>query len=519
MADNPPDSIFLIDTKGMILSVSQTPQGPPGGDVIGTSIVHHVPLKSHTAVKTTLSKALTTGLPQYCEIHGPLFGIEATWFRIRMIPLPHHRDLTTILLIATDATKQQQTEKALKESEERFRALIEKTSDWIWEVDTRGTYVYASPKVKDILGYEPDEVLGKTPFDLMPPEEAVRIKAEFEKIVMTRKAFDRLENMNLHKDGRLVVMETSGVPIFDQQGALCGYRGIDRDITERKRSEDELRKNEQMLQSTFGNAPIGRCLVSLDGRFMKVNEALCRMIGYSESELLSMTVNEVTHPDDLSISNEWIRTLQSAEDPPKDLEKRYLHKDGHTVWGIVRSSLVRDADAHPLFFSSHVQDITKRKKMENKILESWKRLQMHARELEESNTALKVLLKQRENDKREIEEKILSNIKHLILPYITKLKLNRKMSDELVYLNILESNMKEIISPFSICFSSNYLNLTPREILIADLIKDGKQDKEITEILNISLDTVKSHRKNLRKKLGIVGKKTNLRSHLLAFSK
>ena len=318
MSDYPSDSILLIDTKGMILSIIQTPQSPPENDVIGTSIVNHIALKFHTAVKTALSKVLKTGLPQYCEIQGPLFGIDAPRFRVSMIPLPHDMGTTTVLLITTDISKQQEIEEALRESKERFRDLTEKTSDWIWEVDAQGTYVYASPKVRDILGYEPEEVLGKTPFDLMPPEESARIKAEFENIVATRKAFDRLENTNLHKEGRLVVLETSGVPIFDQQGTLCGYRGIDRDITERKRFEDEQRKNEQMLQSEFAHAPIGRCLVSLDGRFMKVNEALCHMIGYSESELLSMTANDVTHPDDLSISAEWIRKLQSDDDPPKD---------------------------------------------------------------------------------------------------------------------------------------------------------------------------------------------------------
>ncbi|MEW6600807.1 MAG: response regulator [Nitrospirota bacterium] len=148
-----------------------------------------------------------------------------------------------------------------------------------------------------------------------------------------------------------------------------------------------------------------------------------------------------------------------------------------------------------------------------------KKLRLRAKELEESNTALKVLLKQRELDQQEFQNNMLSNIKHLIMPYVDKLKRNRAMSDELVYLSIVESNLKDIVSPFSAKLSYQYLDFTPREIMIADLIKDGKQDKDITEILNVSLDTVKAHRKNIRKKLGINKAKINLRTKLLSISK
>jgi DNA-binding NarL/FixJ family response regulator len=147
-----------------------------------------------------------------------------------------------------------------------------------------------------------------------------------------------------------------------------------------------------------------------------------------------------------------------------------------------------------------------------------KKLKTHATELAESNAALKVILKQREQDQKEFENNILSNVKHLIMPYIEKLKKNRSMSDDLVYLSIIESNLKEIISPFSAKLTFQYLEFTPREIMIADLIKDGKQDKDIVDVLKISLDTVKAHRKNIRRKLGINNKKINLRTKLLSYS-
>lgn len=154
-----------------------------------------------------------------------------------------------------------------------------------------------------------------------------------------------------------------------------------------------------------------------------------------------------------------------------------------------------------------------------RLQQAEKTLRLRAKELEESNTTMKVLLRQRELDQQEFQNNMLSNIKHLIMPYIENLKRNRDMSDELVYLNIIESNLKDIVSPFSQKLSYRYLDFTPREIMIADLIKDGKQDKDIMDILNVSLDTVKAHRKNIRKKLAINNTKINLRTKLLSIAK
>jgi PAS domain S-box-containing protein len=148
-----------------------------------------------------------------------------------------------------DITERGQTEQALRQSEARFRNLVETMSDWIWEVDAHGVYTYASPKIQDILGYLPEEVIGKTPFDLMTAAEAQRVADLFGASVSARKALVNIENVNLHKDGHRVVLETSGVPIVGQEGELCGYCGIDRDITERKKSEEALKQTYQDLRN------------------------------------------------------------------------------------------------------------------------------------------------------------------------------------------------------------------------------------------------------------------------------
>jgi len=133
------------------------------------------------------------------------------------------------------------------------------------------------------------------------------------------------------------------------------------------------------------------------------------------------------------------------------------------------------------------------------------------------NTALKVLLKQREEDKRELEEKILANVKEILLPYVDKLKRTKLDEHQLANLNVIETNLNNIISPFIRSLTAKYLDLTPREVQVATLVKEGKTTKEIAELLHSSTAAVDFHRNNIRVKLGLKNKKANLRTHLMSY--
>ncbi len=143
---------------------------------------------------------------------------------------------------------------------------------------------------------------------------------------------------------------------------------------------------------------------------------------------------------------------------------------------------------------------------------------MKSQSLEEANTALKVLLKHREEDKSNLEEHVLANVKKLVFPYLEDLKHMKLSESQLAHVNIIEKHLHDIVSPFLRNLSSSYLDLTPREIQIASLVKEGKTTKEITDLLNISATAVDFHRKNLRSKFGIKNKRTNLRSYLSSLS-
>jgi PAS domain S-box-containing protein len=141
-----------------------------------------------------------------------------------------------------EISERKQAEERLRESEQRYRDLIETLPDWVWEVNEDGVYIFSSPQARQLLGYEPDEILGRTPFDLMPPAEALRVKQLVMPLMARGDPFFFLENTVQRKDGRLLTLETSGVPIWDVHGKLRGYRGLDRDISERQRVAAELQR-------------------------------------------------------------------------------------------------------------------------------------------------------------------------------------------------------------------------------------------------------------------------------------
>lgn len=178
-------------------------------------------------------------------------------------------------------------QESLRESQERFRNLIETTSDWVWEMNDRGVYTYVSPKIRDILGYEPEEVLGKTFFDFMPREEARRAADFFVSLTRQKKPFMVYQNTNQHKSGRLVVIETSGVPIFDQSGAFLGYRGIDRDVTQRNALEGQLRYAQKM-------EAIGRLAAGVAHDF---NNIITAVVGYANLLHLKMKKDDPLRDD------------------------------------------------------------------------------------------------------------------------------------------------------------------------------------------------------------------------------
>jgi PAS domain S-box-containing protein len=251
----------------------------------------------------------------------------------------------------------------VSDTQQRFQGLVETLSDWIWEVDGNGIYTYVSPRVRELLGYEPEEVLGKTPFDLMLPEEAERVKGFFASLVAAQQPIVALENTNRHKDGRLLVFETSGAPFFNVEGQFMGYRGVDRDITERKRAEEALRESEDRYRSLYENSEGAILLTAPDGSILKANPAACRMFGRTEAEIIQVGRNGVVDQTDP-------RLLDALEERKRTgrfrAELTFRRGDGQSFPAEVTSAVFRDQDGQ-LRSSMIIRDITEQKRLQETL--------------------------------------------------------------------------------------------------------------------------------------------------------
>ena len=272
----------------------------------------------------------------------------------------------------------------------------------------------------------------------------------------------------------------------------------------RKRFEEALRESRERFKRAFEHAAVGICIFDPFGRFLEVNSSFCHLLGYAENELLGMSLQDVTHPDDREITLKRINQALAGDVQYIWLEKRYVHRDGHPLWVYVSSTLVRKPDGSPLYFVAHTQDISERKR---------------SRELlEETNTALKVVLDRQAQDRQDAEKDILATLENLVFPYLEKLDATPMDREQQTFLNLLRKNLGEIASPFARRLSSLQSKLTPTELQVADLIKRGRTSQEIASLLHMSDAAVYFHRNNIRKKLGLLHKKTNLRSFLMDLS-
>jgi PAS domain S-box-containing protein len=257
----------------------------------------------------------------------------------------------------------------------------------------------------------------------------------------------------------------------------------------------------------------GTVLTTSDGTIFRCNSRFAEMVGSPAESITSSSVLSYVPEEEHCL----IKPL--FDEATKGSFKREIHlKAGEGRLLPVNLSINPLQIEDSLGFCIVITDISEQKRNEKTIAARTHELNLKSLHLEEVNTALKILLKQREKDKSELEEHILSNVKNLMFPYLEKLKRTQLTDEQATYCEILESHMNEIISPFVKNLSWRFTTLTAMEIQVADLIKEGKQTKEIAALLRISENTVIVHRHRIRTKLGLKKTKVNLASHLQSFS-
>jgi len=262
--------------------------------------------------------------------------------------------------------KQQQIDSLTTEAA-RFRSLVEVSSDWIWEVDKNAIYTYSSPKVKELLGYTPEEIIGNSVFELMPVGEAGRVISEFEQIVQKQEPFNGLENINQHKDGHLRTLETSGVPIFDEQGEFCGYRGVDRDITVRKQKEKSIALSKHHLIESQRIARLGHWDWNITEETLYWSDEIYRIFGLDPQQFCASyeAFLQSVHADDREMVEQAVNEALTKNN--YNIDHRIVLPHGEVRIVHEQAEVQFNKDGQAIQMLGTVQDITERKHLENAL--------------------------------------------------------------------------------------------------------------------------------------------------------
>ncbi|MBJ7410621.1 MAG: PAS domain S-box protein [Phenylobacterium sp.] len=263
-----------------------------------------------------------------------------------------------------DVTARRQAEAALRESEARFKLIAESSPDIILQTDRRGRMVFVSPAVR-AYGYEPADLLGREQAEFVHADDLAQVTANQRQTLQDEVVEDPGRRANRYRtaDGRWIWLEGNPRALHDDGGEVIGTVNVLRDVTTRRAQSD-------LFETAFVHAAIGKALVGLDGRFLRVNAAFARMLGYTATELLGLDFQTLTHPDDLDTDLALLGQLIGGEIESYTLDKRYVRKDGALVWGRLAASMVRGPDGAPTHFIAEIQDQTDQHRAETALRES-----------------------------------------------------------------------------------------------------------------------------------------------------
>ncbi len=424
-------------------------------------------------------------------------------------------------------------EKSLARQEEDFvsflelvRRVADNAPDMIWAKNLDNRYLFANRSLCErlLMCKSPEAVVGKTDSYFAELERANGQRHTFGEICVNsdeivkkkRKAMRFVEDGLVR--GQYLVLDVHKAPLLDESGNLIGTVGCGRDITRERqiRKEfEESRASQQLLMETASDFALFR----IQAKLTRPRALTVIFISPSAKDIADIDDPKDVrnwfqiHPEDRRMVRQaFVKGHTSLKF--KQRFRIFHSKISRWVWVQVIATGVIDKEV--CFVNGILFDITDQMKKSEAIKEKGRELKTQTDNLSEMNTALKVLLKKRDEDRTALEEKVLYNVKTLIRPYLKKMKTSGLSTKQKAYMEILESNLEEIISPLSRKLSFDYLGFTPTEIKVATMVKQGRKAREIAKLLGISVRTVEGYRYSIRERLGIKNKKVNLRTYLMS---
>ncbi|UCD87780.1 MAG: PAS domain S-box protein [Desulfobacterales bacterium] len=422
-----------------------------------------------------------------------------------------HKDLEKrVKELEREVRAYKQAEMAQHDNEMTYKQLADLLPQTVFEVDKQGNITFANRHAFETFGYTQEDLKkGFSALRWFIRKDRDRVRENIRKVLSGEKLHGQPYTA-LRRDGSTFPAIAYASAIIVRKGKPTGLRGVLIDITKRKQAREALKTSEETLKALLNACSESAFLIDNEGSILAINETAAQRLHKNMDELLGVNVYSSLPPKAAKRRKMWTnKVIRSHKEVCFEDEV-----DGRVMSNSVYPVL--DKRGKVIQLAVYGRDITEQKRVVAEMKEKQAALQAKRRELQEVNAALRVLLEGRDKARRELEERVLSNVKELVGPYINRLKKSGLDAKQMTYLRILESNLNDIVSPFVRQLSSKYSTLTPTEIQVAQLIREGKNTREIAELLSSSKRTIESHRQSIRTKLGVKGAKANLRSYLFS---
>ncbi|MFH1136404.1 MAG: PAS domain-containing protein [Pseudomonadota bacterium] len=438
---------------------------------------------------------------------------QARWFHVRGAGLPGGGPAGVVISRA-DVTEHRLMEDGLRDKERRLRFVGENMPALLEAFDENGSLLAWNKEAEKVTGRKAEEVVGSPRgMEILYPDPRVR-RAIIKGIKDRGLDFSDREWPVTCRDGREKIISWFNISkYFPIPGWFSWAIGFD--VTDRKKAELERRETQKRFTLFMNNLPGPASIKNRDGRYVLANAFYETLLGLDDYRAVIGKRDADIFPENFSSQNEKNDLAVLNEARPLEFVETTPGAEGPRHWLCIKFPLFQDDG--PMLIGSVAVEITDRIRAERELEIGRKELRLKAENLKEVNTALKVLLDRRENEKNRQIADMTSTLEKLVFPYLKRLGTSNLDKDQMNFLSIVETNLREIASPFAGRLDSLEDRLTPAELEVAELLRQGKTSDEIAELLHTSVHTVSSHRHGIRRKLGLLNKRVNLKSHLRSF--
>ena len=515
LAETAPCVILKVQRDGTIQFLNRPVGNYMPGDTVGTKVWDYVPPDHHSVMRKAIEHVFQTGSPISYEILGAgVKGPASAWYITHLGPILKDGKVVAVTMASTDITEIKKVHEELQESEAQKKALLDASIDRIRLVDTDMRIIWANKTTTRELHITSEDLRGKFCYQVFVGRDTPCSECPSKKALISGNLEHAILHQNASKsfDGE-THWDNYSIPIKNESGNIESLIQITRNITEQVQAVEALRKSEEKYRTILESIEEGYYELDLAGNFTFFNDSICKMLGYRRDELLGMNNREYTNQKTAKKVYKIFNRVYKTGKPKNivDVEIITKNRGGKSIEASV--SLMKDSEGNATGFRGIFRDVTEHKRAEAAIRKREAELARVNKQLIATNRALSVLAKNLDTTQKESEKRVVRKIRSYIIPIIEKLRHDKNIERYRADFDLLTSYIRDLTSELADDLKIA-LSLSSTELRVASLIRDGLSNQEIGKHLYITLSTVKTHRRNIRKKLDLHNSGINLRAYM-----